>query len=257
MIGVVINYCSNEQMFIRHTLNECSKFTKDIIVSYGSQMYDGTPETFDETLVKEYPHVRFLKYEVDLTLSPDKLEGVVRRPTAYWCNLARWQGIQAMPLHVEWILFIDADEVPEGTKFQTWLNNSSLDDRSLYKLANYWYFKEPTNQSQTWEDSVLMVPRKHITRAAVFHDDERDGIVKVTNLKQNRMVHGVEGTPMFHHYSWVRTKEGLIKKIRTWAHRDDIFNGADAEAVVNYIYRNDDVNDVVHNYTYNKVTSRI
>ena len=257
MIGVIINYCSNEHMFIRHTLKECSKFSEHIFVSYGSHLYDGSPETLDETLIQDFPRVKFIEYTVDIHTPHDKLEGVVRRPTAYWCNLARWQGVQAMPLNIQWMLFIDADEVPEGDRFKQWLDKTDLDNNSLYKLANYWYFKEPTNQSQTWEDSVLMVPRKHLTRSSVFHDDERDGILKVTQLKQNRLVVGNDSAPMFHHYSWVRSRDGLIKKIKTWAHRDDIFSGANAEAIVDHIYRNDDVNDIVHNYKYNKVSSRI
>lgn len=243
MLGIVINYCSNERRFIEACIEECTKVTEHIIISYGSHLYDGTPEVFDTTLITRYPHVRFIKYEVDITLPNSKLEGVVRRPTAYWCNLARWQGIQAMPLHVDWIMFLDADEIPDGERLKQWMNTTTLNSKSLYKLANYWYFKEVVNQAEVWEDSILLMPRWSLTRSSVFHDDERDGIIKVTGLPQNRMVVGTDGLPMIHHYSWVRSKEGLIKKLTTWAHRDDLFNGADAMGIAEYIYRNDEVKD--------------
>ena len=29
------------------------------------------------------------------------------------------------------------------------------------------------------------------------------------------------GLPMLHHYSWVRTKEQMLKKVRTWWHNKD------------------------------------
>lgn len=253
MLGVIINYCSNERRFIEKCIEQCSLVTSDIIVSYGSHLYDGTPEVFDATLVTKYPHVKFIQYQVDLEIPAENLEGVVKRPTAYWCNLARWQGLQALPLRAEWVLFLDADEIPEGDALKLWLNQAHLDDKSIYKLANYWYFKEETNQATVWEDSILLVPRKHLTRACIFHDDERDGIIKVCGLRQNRMVIGPHCRPMIHHYSWVRSKEGLVKKLKTWAHRDDIFSGADAEGMVNYIYKDDEVNDIVHNYDYIQV----
>lgn len=252
MLGVVINYCSNESMFIESILKECSKFSKDIIVSYGSHTYDGVPEKMD-IAVQDYPHVDFVEYQVDL--SRTGLTGVVKRPTAYWCNLARWQGIVRLKerKHVEYVLFIDADEVPEGDKVNAWLANTVLNPQTVYKLANYWYFKSPENQATEHEDSILIAPIGLLTETKVFHDDERDSIFRFCGEFKQRMIKGLGGTPMFHHYSWVRGREGLLKKMQTWAHRDDIFKGIDAENIIQYIYRNNDVNDVVHNYLYNKV----
>jgi len=260
-VGVVINFCSNERLFINQVLEQCSKFTKHIVVSYGSHMYDGTPESENikgtiDYLKFKYPSVAFLEYKVDLTIPHSDLKGVVKRPTAYWCNLARWQGIQHLKAVVDWFLFLDADEIPEGDVLGEWFAEAKLQERNVYKLANYWYFKSPHNQAERYEDSILLVHKMHLTEDAVFHDDERDGIISVSQASQIRMVMSKNNKPMIHHYSWVRTKEGIAKKLKTWAHRDDIFKNANIESIIDFMYKNEDVNDFVHNYTYNKVENR-
>lgn len=259
MIGVVINFCSNERLFINHVLEQCSLFTKHIVVSYGSHMYDGTPDDIKGTLdyLKfKYPSVVFLEYKVDITIPHTDLRGVVKRPTAYWCNLARWQGIQHLKDNVDWFLFLDADEIPEGPVLKEWFEEANLQEQYVYKLANYWYFKTPYNQAETFEDSILLVNKKHLTETSVFHDDERDGIISVSGAPQIRMVMSKNHQPMIHHYSWVRTKEGMAKKLKTWAHRDDLFKNANIESIIDYMYKNEDVNDFVHKYTYTKVVNK-
>ena len=253
-IGVVINFCSNERNFLNASLEQCSLFTKHIVVSYGTHTYDGVKEDIDGFLTffkYKYPHVLFLEYIVDI--NKRNLKGVISRPTAYWCNLARWQGYERMKEEVDWFLFIDADEIPEGGRFDEWLKDTQLQAVYIYKLANYWYFKHAVNQATKYEDSIVLVNKTYLNENTIFHDDERDGILKVSRAPLHRIVLGVDGKPMFHHFSWVRTKNGLSKKIKTWAHRDDIFKNADVESIIDYIYKNDDVNDCVHNYEYTKV----
>ena len=255
-LGIVINYCSNERSFLLPLIQECMKITKHIAISYGDKLYDNTPEDSDVLLEYckfKYPNIKFLQYNVDITKPPSELKGVIKRPTAYWCNLARWIGIAALRNEVDWFLFLDADEIPDGERMYSWFRDTTLDKDYNYKLANYWYFKLPIHQATTHEDSILLVHKDQLTESSVFHDDERDGILKVSGLPQKRMVMGLDGKPMIHHYSWVRTKNGIATKLRTWAHRDDIFKNVDIEQIVQYIYRNNDVNDCVHNYTYNTV----
>lgn len=256
MLGVVINFCSNEKAFLGALLDQVRLFTNHIVVCYGTHTYDGAKEdvaAFIKFQAYRHEGVRFVEFPVDMSMDPSQMRGVVKRPTAYWCNLARWLGIQALPEAVDWVLFLDADEVPEGERVRDWMARVSLKEGHIYKLANYWYFKDVRNQAAVHEDSILLAPRSILNEGSVFHDDERDGIIKVSGAPQERMVMGTDGRPMFHHYSWVRTKDGLAKKLRTWAHRDDIFKGADVDAIVGYIYKNEEVNDIVHNYPYNRV----
>lgn len=254
-IGIVINYSSLEKNFIASLLKQANLITSNIVISYGSHLYTGIPEDSDEFLKdfkNLYPSNIFIKYNVNINEDLFKKKGVVKRPTAYWCNLARWNGYNELKDKVEWIIFIDADEIPDSVLFNEWLNENILHKNYNYKFANYWYFKNYKNQSIQFEDSILMVHKNNLNENIIFHDDERDGILKMTpHIKQFRMVKNKNSLPMWHHFSWVRDKQGIINKLKNFAHKDDIFKEENiAERIADYIYRDDNINDIIHNYQY-------
>jgi hypothetical protein len=254
MIGFVVNYCSNEKPFIEPLLHECSKVSTSIIVSYGSHLYDGRSEVAPTELKALFPHVKFVEYAVDCTADLKQMPGVTQRPTAYWHNLARWTGIQALPPSVEWVFLLDADEIPDGDALLRWLTTTLISKKEVYKFASYWYFKTPTNQAETLEESMTLVSRSALTIATVFHDIEREWLFCGARLRQRRMVHAIN--PIVHHYSWARSRTGLATKLRTWAHRDDRYKGVNIEDILNEIFKDEGVNDIVHGYTYKTVPNQ-
>lgn len=259
-LSIVISYCSNEACFLEALLRECLKCSDDIIVSYGSHLYNGVEED-KETL-------RYCQYVFDTFVSAGKLRfvcypvgkehydgfGVVNRPTAYWHNVARWTGIQAIHQKDNWVLLIDADEIPNGDIFDEWFQymeeNNVLKRNETYKMANYWYFKHPKNRARVLEDSVLLMHISHLTKVNVFHDWERDGLIAMSKTKLLRQTKSLDDEVMFHHYSWVRTREGLTHKIMNWGHANEY---GDPKAVIEKIFSTDGVNDVIKNYTYDTV----
>lgn len=256
MTSIIINYSSNEKIFIEITLQECKKFSDDIVVSYGSHLYNGRPEDLNHIhiLQKKFPDVKFVKYKVDLSLDLYKQKGVINRPTAYWHNLARWSGVLSLKNTNNWVFIIDVDEVPDGDLVKKWLNtiNHFLNINECYKIANYWYFKDPTNQAKTIEDSVLLIHKKHLTENNIFNDLERDSLIKSSNCKLNRMMVDENHNVMWNHFSFVRGKNQLTHKLKYWAHNNEY----DADSLIEYIFRNDDVNDIIHGYQYNKVENK-
>lgn len=245
-VSVVVNYCSNEEPFIHALLEQCRKFTNDIVVVYGSHFHDGRPENMEriENVKQKHSDITFAMYDVDISLPYRDREGVIYRPHAYWCNLGRWTGVSALKFK-RWTFFMDADEIPDGERVSEWLRYTQLKDTICYKMANYWYFKLPTNQATTYEDSIILVQMKDLTRNMIFGDGERDHTKKFFDICSNTM--GMNGKPLFHHYSWVRTKEGMRKKLNAWSHRTEF---GDLENMVDAIFKNDNVNDIVHRYSY-------
>jgi hypothetical protein len=59
-----------------------------------------------------------------------------------------------------------------------------------------------------------------LTMDNIFTPGERWGIVS-SLLPNAVLVYSTDGTPMIHHYSWVRTKEEMLQKVKSWGHRDD------------------------------------
>lgn len=259
MVSVIISYCSNERIFIDAVIQECLKFSTDIVVAYGNHLYDGTPEDMDHIREKKklYPSVKWVCYEVDVSSNVLCKKGVFKRPTAYWHNLARWTGAQALT-QKGWVFVIDADEIPDGNLVKDWLDVSedAFNLQECFKCANYWYFKSPTNQAQTLEDSVLLIHSKYLTEENIFGDNERDYLIPASGCALNRETRGLHGAVMFHHFSWVRPKNELIHKLKSWGHANDIFKNVDVDKLIAYIYKDDNVNDIVHGYQYTKVPNR-
>lgn len=252
-VSVVISYCSKEKYFLRTILSECSKFSDDIVVSFGTHLYNGVHEDITEIqkVAPQFPNVRFVQYEVSQA-NFDGM-GVQHRPQAYWHNMARWTGITNLKTH-SWVLLLDCDEIPEGDKFKIWWQRIQhtriLDVNNTFKIANYWYFKDPTNRSQTLEDSVLLIHSKYLSKHNIFGDYERDYLIKQSNTRLLRQTKGDLGEVMFHHYSWVRSRQGLEHKIKNWGHANEYSN---PDQVIETIFKDDNVNDVIHHYTYDKV----
>ena len=259
MISVVINYCSNEKMFINPLLTECSKFSDDIVVSYGDHLYNGILEDMDHihSLKIQYPYIQFVSYEVNLSLDLTKQKGVINRPTAFWHNRARWTGVKALK-NKGWTFIIDADEIPEGRMVNDWLEKALLllKDNECYKISTFWYFKDPTNQATTLEDSILLIHYKYLTEDNIFGDLERDYLIPASKCNLIRGVKGLNNAILWHHYSFVRTKEGLAHKLKNWGHNTDMFKNVNVDEIIKHIYHNDEVNDIVHCYNYNKVYNK-
>jgi hypothetical protein len=258
-VSVMVNYCSNERPFIDALLTQCLQFSSDIAVSYGSHLYDGTPEDMEHISQCQlsFPAVHFVSYPVDRTLDLSRQPGVTNRPTAYWHNLARWTAYLALK-NRGWAFVIDADEIPEGARVAQWLERvfPFLKENECYKMANYWYFKDPANRADTLEDSVLLIHTAHINRQTMFGDDERDHLIRESGCSLLRRVRDRRNEVLWHHFSWCRSRKGMEHKIRNWAHSNDLFKNADADKLVALVFQNDRVNDVVHGYSYTKVANK-
>ena len=62
-----------------------------------------------------------------------------------------------------------------------------------------------------------------------------------------------EGTPFVHHYSWVRTKEEMLKKVENWGHKHDKNWTSLIEEEFSRPFNG---TDFVHGYSYNIVENK-
>jgi hypothetical protein len=128
-----------------------------------------------------------------------------------------------------WALLLDGDEIPDGDMVAAWWRSDpTAGGKSLatvYKMANFWYFLHPCLVAERHEDSVMLVHSSLLTDGALSHPRERDGIVEYHGGGADvvRDVTDVPGgTPMFHHYSWVRAdRRALFRKVANWGHSRD------------------------------------
>ncbi len=221
-IATIINFCTIEARFLKACVEQCRLFSRQIIIPVCDHFFNGSPEnlilleqiyaTFSDCLFVEYPFV------------PKRVPRSVFREVSsdhFWHCASRMIGAQYLDDSIETVLFLDADELPDAQKFMEWLEMSDYAQHSVLKLANYWYFREPRYQSMHWEDSVVLVQRRALSPSILLHECERDAIYDLLPGPKRRAVTGSDGQPMFHHFSWVRTKDEMTRKVRAWGHRGD------------------------------------
>ena len=213
IVDTDISYCTVDDMFIRENIRQCLFFSKEIYIIASSHFFDGTPE--DETKVgalkefcKQYPNVHLIRFKWE--------EGQTPR---YWHNYARWIGIQQC--NTEYIMFMDADEIIEGE-----LARESFSYKDFYKkydeyvFSCYWYFREPIFRAKSLEQCHKLIRASALKKDLVFSEHER-GAVGLSNRYRSIFKVQYNGRPIVHHFSWVRTKEQMLRKTSSWGHKDD------------------------------------
>lgn len=259
-IGVILSTSTTELRFLRTQLDECAKFASQTIVCIGNHRFDGiTPEPLEsfESVIREYPNVHFLIYPVT---PPETFSNPLPlRPGAYWHNMSRIVGALRLKEDIHWVMFLDGDEVPEGAALNAWEQHAlakGTKDRIIY-LANYWYFKDPIYRAKYLEQSVPVVPRS-------LFSDEKETVLLLMDANERYCFTSLDlevcefelslnKEPMIHHFSWVRSKEDILRKIATWGHQGE----QPWEALIEETWdKAFDGRDFVHGYEYDIVENK-
>ena len=210
-IGTVISYCGNDERFIRRCIDEALKVSDTVVVPVSTHLYDGTPEDLSsiKRLAEEYSEVVFGVFEWTKGHHP-----------RYWHNVSRILGCDMLDDDIDWVLFLDSDEILDSTLFNKFKEDSTFDSYDTYKLACYWYFREENYQATSWEDSPVLIRKELVSIDPNNLYMEREQLYEALDVIKRRMV-TQDGKPFVHHYSWVRTKEQMMQKVKAWGHNAD------------------------------------
>jgi hypothetical protein len=222
-LGVVIQWCGNEQMFADAQRRELLKAVpeENIVCTQFDSYFDGTPDTATPP---------FTRLSLPLTKNPVML--LHRR--------ARISGLSELPGDCTHVMFLDGDEIIEGEK----LAELQLPERPL-RLRSEWYWHSATNQAvQQKECAALVTPMMFINFKDLQND--RKGLTVPMATKE------VSDKPMCHHYSWVGDKARILRKVQTWWHKKD-FPGIEER-----IEREWDAGppDFIHSYSFRTVANQ-
>lgn len=215
MIATLINFCTTEASFLHHCIQEALCFSDQVIVSVCDHFFDGTKE--NEKLLSgifhAHPQIEFVLYP----FSGQNFYG--SHSSHYWHNLGRMVALSRVKKEIPHVLFLDADEILEGERLVEWLKTFAVYEYEALTFACYWYFRKSQYRAKTLEDSPLLVHKGALHYDALMHPHERRGIFAQIAGKKRRYLS--ERNPLAHHYSWVRSKEGLLRKVGTWGHRGE------------------------------------
>ena len=210
MIEAVILYSTNDQRFFKSCIQNLLKVNiKCHVVTY-SHMWKGLPE--DENLLKESSEIfkdnpNYFQYQI---------QWEPRKDPWYWEGIGRYLATQQVSDDSEYILYIDIDEIVNPSLMKEWLLKGDYKKYDSMKLPNYWYWREPIYQSKANEYSTVMLR----TSLAKQLEPCPQGRECYYHQFDNHIFYPIE-TPFIHHYSWVRTEEEMLNKVKNWGHTSD------------------------------------
>ena len=242
-ICTVVNFCTHDFRFLRPCIKETARFSQQILVACSDHFFDGKPENPEllDQARRENPEAEFILLPYDAGQSHDP---------QFWVTLSRWNALSHVKPEMEYILFLDADEIVDGSRFATFLKSFPVSRFNILKFGNYYYFRESKYRAKAFEDSVTLGKKKLLSRDLVVDYEDRNKAWESLPEPKQRMITDKDGTPMIHHFSWVRTKEEMLRKVLSWGHAGE----RDWQAMVEEEFsRPFSGKDFVHDYSYEEV----
>jgi hypothetical protein len=221
-IASIINYCSNDYPFLEEALFQVRKFSHKVIVVVADHLFDGEKENL-KVLEKSFSAFDFATFII-YPFIPDKIPRRILKKvkkSAFWHSLSRAVGAAFIRKEIDYLFFLDMDEIVDGDRFSSWLKEKKYIHYNALRFSNYWYFRSPSFQATTWEDSPLLVKRKKLKAKFLLDSRERDAIFDSIKEKKERGILGLDHLPMIHHYSWVKSKKQMLKKVGAWGHKNE------------------------------------
>lgn len=245
-ISVAIQYSTSDFRFLECNLRQASKFSDDVIVTMCDRFFNGEPENSD--LFQKSVKIMESFENVRLQIIP--WTGM-QNAAAYYHNVSRYTGY-SMAKH-DWILFLDADEIVTD-EFGAWFERHYHTD-ATYIFSCNWYFRSPHNRAIQQEGAGCLMRKSHCENWDLNNRlelkqfyDKLDQEGKLVSHNETR-VYSLTGKVMMHHFSWVRNKQEMLKKVSNWGHWQDKnwtqlvesefthpFNGRDFVHGYNYEY---------------------
>ncbi len=246
MITTIINYCTIDYKFIKSNINECLKFSDKVIVPVCDHLFNGDPENYqliEESLdlYNEIPNVYFIQYEWDNN-----------KNAKFHHNMSRWVGLQFV--ETDYVLFLDADEIPEGDLIKEYLKTEDYKNHHVMALKCYWYFREPIYRAKQTEMAGVLYNRELCTENMVFHKEERWAYRDYRGYLDIREQLTYNNSIMCNHYSWVRSKEEMLKKVQSWAHSTE---KNWIQLVEDEFNRDFNGTDFIHGYEFETVENKL
>jgi hypothetical protein len=240
-IEAVVLYTTNDYRFFKVAIeNLLACGIKTHVVTY-SHMWNGTDENEEllnhsRNLFKDNPN--YFQYLINWEPG---------HKSFYWEAVGRHLGTQEVSDECDYILYIDIDEIVDVEKCKKFIASKKYANYDCAWLYNYWYFREPIYRANALESTALMCSSK-LAKNVPFIIESRNAYSNFTNTT----ILGKED-PFVHHYSWVRTKEEMLKKVRNWGHNTE----RNWEAMVEQEFTHPFYGtDFVHGYSYQIVENQ-
>ena len=216
-IATVISFCTDDVRFLDRNIHAVRPFSSQIVIPVCDHFYNGKPEDLEllQKIYHKYPDVDFVEFaysENEVYGTPAKLVPGSPDWAQHWHNSARLVGSYFLKPEIDYVLFVDTDEI-----FTADVRSIPFHEYEAIRFATYWYFKTASQCATVTPDGPLLIKKNHLSTQLLLNPHERMGMFEQINGRKEREF-CVECKPIVHHYSWVRSPEEMLKKVRSWGH---------------------------------------
>ncbi|MBS0629554.1 MAG: hypothetical protein JSS30_04935 [Verrucomicrobia bacterium] len=213
-IGTVISFCTHDIRFLDRNIKAVRRFSSQIVIPVCDHFYNGKKEDLEllQKVYQNYPDVDFVEFaysEEEVYGTPAKLVRGSPDWAQHWHNSARLVGSYFLRPEIDAVLFVDTDEI--------FTADIPQHDYHALRFATYWYFRSASQCATVTPDGPLLIQKKLLSTELLLNPHERMGMFEQVQGKKEREF-CVDGKPIVNHYSWVRTHEEMLNKVRTWGH---------------------------------------
>ncbi|MGE5499137.1 MAG: tetratricopeptide repeat protein [Syntrophothermus sp.] len=209
-IAAIINYSSIDYEFLPHCLNNLKAFASQIIIPVADHFYIKIPENtglLEQAIAENSGSgIKFIKFRID--------EKSSRNPM-HWYNFARYIGFMELGDDVDYVIFLNADEIPDAQRFSNWLNSGEYNQFDVIEFSCYSYFRETCYQAEQFPSAGSMVKKSILSRECFLQNQDQHvrnfSEIFVNNVKT--MAAGLDNLPLIHDFFWVKEKDDLLLKI--------------------------------------------
>lgn len=216
-VASIISFCTHDLRFLDKNIAAVKPFSDQILIPVCDHFYNGKPEDLNllQKIYRKYPEVDFIEfaYRTDEVYgTPSKLIPGAPGWAQHWHNSARLIGSFFLKPAIDYVLFLDIDEI-----FNSDLRTIAFHEYEALRFATYWYFKTARQRATITPDGPLLVKRKRLSTPLILNPDERMGMFERIKGRKERQF-CIDGKPIVHHYSWVRSEEEMLSKVQSWGH---------------------------------------
>ncbi len=186
-----------------------------MFVTVCDHFFDGSEENYSvlEEMYAQHSEIKFLEFAYDEQELYGTYENIQRESPLWmrhWHNSSRFIAYCHLPEDVDYVLYVDVDEIFEPKKFLEWIEKFPYRDYDAVRFASYWYFREARYRATAFPDAALMVRKDLLSTKVIFNPHERMGILLACEGKKQRCVKALDGLPMMHHQEeYTRSFDGV------------------------------------------------
>lgn len=215
-LTTIINYCTNDYRYLDLCIESVKPFSTEIILPVCDHFFNGDRENRHllNLSYQNHPECKFIEYSYPKTLPNHE------NSKHFLHSVSRYVGYHHASCVTEFVLFLDIDEIVDSNRFIEWLNTQKHLNRNACRFYSYFYFREDCYRAKDIHPlNALLIKKSALDSPnSILTIAERLGLYLHLEPNDQEFFYGIDGTPLIHHYSWVRTKNELEKKVVTWGH---------------------------------------